>query len=131
MYLVAIFQYCIVALVFMVGKPFKKPFYSNIWFTSSWIALMIANFLLLFNPFEWEFLFDQEQWAAEYPFPQSSWRSVIMLIILLNSVVTVIWELVVVGFVYNLWRTRREKKKVRHQSVENNYQPPHLANITL
>ena len=110
MYLVSIYQYCIVALVFIVGKPFRKPFYTNKWFTGSLVFLMVVNLILTYNPFNWRALYDKSYGiAADIPM---EWRNYLMSLIIVNSVVTIVWEKFIVQYISQKWNEYKEKKEI-------------------
>lgn len=46
------FQYIIVALIFSVGRPYRKPFYSNIAFLISCVILMASNCVMTVKPIQ-------------------------------------------------------------------------------
>ena len=52
LFLLTGYQYIIVALVFSVGKPFRKPFYTNLWFLLSTIVLCAFTTFLSITPIE-------------------------------------------------------------------------------
>ena len=95
----------------MVGKPFKKPFYTNFWFTFSIIVVLALNTLTIYNPFDWQYIYDQDSWvgAGEVPMPVA-WKNKLMLLILGNSVATIIWEELVVRFTVKAWSNKRARK---------------------
>ena len=35
---------------FSISKPFRKPFYTNLWFTFNFFGLYLYNFLIIFFP---------------------------------------------------------------------------------
>ncbi len=114
------------ALVFMVGKPFREPFYTNFWFTGFFIILIVLNVFATFNPFNWQFVYDQDQWAGEWYLPLP-YRIRLMILIAINSLVTIIWERVVVKFVSVSWKERRDEKKRLRDAAESMYVPPSLG----
>lgn len=127
MYIVSIYQYCIVALAFMVGKPFKKAFYTNFWFTTSLALLLIANFFATYNPFNWPFLADEKgDTPSVYNF-DTTWRHTLMIIIIFNSLLTLMWEFLVVKYVAIAWKAYRTKKQMKREAEENTYQPPRVS----
>lgn len=50
-FLFSCYQYIIAAVVFSKGPPFRKPFYTNMYFMGALIILISFSSLLLFNPF--------------------------------------------------------------------------------
>jgi len=127
LYILTTYQYWMTAFVFIVGKPFRQPFYTNFWFTLSLIVLLISNILVNFNPFKWRFI-DTEVTDNLVEF-EPSWRNALFFISLFNCFVTAIWELLVVKYIATSWknyRIRREKAQERKESL---YQAPdvHLS----
>lgn len=124
-----IYQYAFVALAFLVGRPFRKSFYTNTWFTTYFAIYMVFNIMMTFNPFDWTFMYNQVNWAAEIPIPKF-WQWYIFILAMINSAVTVFWERVVVKYVairskemYDVENNRRRtilkgrrKSKLHHGS---------------
>ncbi|TBU30250.1 P-type ATPase [Dichomitus squalens] len=50
LFLVSCFQYILVAAVFSIGPPFRKPMWTNAWFMVSLITLGCFNLLVLLDP---------------------------------------------------------------------------------
>jgi cation-transporting ATPase 13A3/4/5 len=46
-------QYTLICFVFSIGKPFKKPAYSNYWLTADLILLSIMTTYIIINPADW------------------------------------------------------------------------------
>lgn len=44
-YLVSVYQYLITCIAFSVSKPFRKPLYTNAWFSISIALLLVFNIL--------------------------------------------------------------------------------------
>jgi cation-transporting ATPase 13A2 len=119
-FLVSIFQYVFVSVAFMVGKPFRKPFYTNFWFTFCVIFLTILNLILLFNPFNWQFLYpNADKDKADEPITmilsrkikEFNFQYVIFVIVLINTILTMVWERVVVRYTSQWWKEHKKAKK--------------------
>jgi len=140
LYLVSLYQYLTVALVFLVGRPFRKPFYTNFWFTLSFICLLCINLLMTFNPLGWNFIFFQGQsdidndiakYRAESPKISADWRMKIFLLALANSFITIFWERIVVKITATQWkqyRTNRDKQNRVSVSARKVYFNPETQN---
>ena len=90
---------------------------------------MVFNIMMTFNPFDWTFMYNQVNWAAEIPIPKF-WQWYIFILAMINSAVTVFWERVVVKYVairskemYDVENNRRRtilkgrrKSKLHHGS---------------
>lgn len=109
MYLISLYQYCTVALAFLVGKPFRKSFYTNFYFTGILFLEYLACLCVTFNPFDWQFFYNQNTFAALFPI-EMSWRTEIFIIAVINSVCTLVWERVVVKYASLKWKEHRVKK---------------------
>jgi len=109
MYLLSIYQYVTVALAFTVGKPFRKSFYTNKYFTAALIANYIINLLVTFNPFNWQVLYGATL-DAEFPL-EMSWRKTILAIAIVNGLVTIFWERIIVKQVSLRWKEHRDNKE--------------------
>ena len=120
MYLFSIHQYTIIALAFMVGRPFRKPFYTNAWFTIGFVLLMCANIITTLNPFNFEFMYD---WNGETRLP-NYWRNQILLFAAINGAITLFWERVIVKTVSIGWKNHRDKKERYLRLQESKYKPP-------
>jgi len=118
-YLLTIFQYTMTAWVFLEGKPFKKPFYMNFWFTISLVVILVSSVLIVLDPFDWRFLYDTD-WAMEVEFPME-WRCKLMGIIIGNSVLTVLWEKIGVAAMTKAWKKYKEKKSFKNVMEEYVY----------
>jgi len=117
LYLLAVYQYAFVALAFLVGRPFRKSFYTNLYFTIYFVLFFFFNIQMTFNVLHWRFIYDQMWWAAEVPLPYE-WRTFIFCWAMINSVVTLVWERVVVKYI--AIRTREnEEKNSRRKSIAN------------
>jgi len=125
-YFTTIWQYCFTALVFMVGKPFREPFYKNFWFTGFFIILMVLNVFVTFNPFNWQFVYNQEIWAGQWYLPLP-FRIKLFILIIVNAMVTIFWERVIVKIVSVSWKERREERRKLIEAQESMYIPPSLG----
>mmetsp|Transcript_6387 Transcript_6387/g.5767 ORF Transcript_6387/g.5767 Transcript_6387/m.5767 type:complete len:119 (+) Transcript_6387:1576-1932(+) len=111
----------------MVGKPFRTPFWTNCWFTISFLLLLTLNLLVTFNPFNWRIVWDPF-WGGEWPFPHgSNWHRKIFLIVVINSICTLLWERLVVTWVSVRWKAYRDKKEQAKIVEESKYVPPKLV----
>ena len=101
----------------MVGKPFKKPFYTNLWFTCSLIIAISLNLLTIYNPFEWSYIYEQDTWvgAGEVEMPLV-WKNKLMLLVLANSVATIIWEEMVVARAAKISNINRDRAQTLETS---------------
>jgi len=124
-FLVSIFQYVFVSVAFMVGKPFRKPLYTNFWFTFCVIFLTILNLLMLFNPFDWQIFYEnKDPNATSQPITMILTRKIndlgfqytLFVIILINTIFTMIWERVVVVYVSKYWKDYKRTKKQSYNS---------------
>jgi len=63
LFLVSCFQYVLVAAVFSIGPPYRKPIYTNVWLMLSIVSLSAVNIVALLAP----------------PAPVSRWLNVMQL----------------------------------------------------
>jgi len=124
LYTLTIYQYWITALAFIVGKPFRKPFYTNFWFTFSFIGLLGTNLLVTYNPFKWSFI-DNQFTDGDIEF-STQWRNIIIIIAAANCLVSLLWEGIVVPIVTTAGKNHREKKQKIENKNESFYHPPEL-----
>jgi len=124
-FLVSIFQYTTVSAAFMVGKPFRKPFYTNFWYTIVIICLTILNLLMLFNPFNWQAFYpnangDQNDEPISMiltrKIKEFNFQYTLFVIIVINCIFTCVWERIIVVYSSKWWKDhKRAKKALRHQ----------------
>jgi len=110
LYIVSIYQYCVVALAFIVGRPFRKPFYTNVWFSISLVVLMIVNLLLTYNPFNWA-MYDPEL-GIEVEVP-SDWIRKLTFIIIINSIATMACEHLLVKKITLKWKEYKSSRALK------------------
>jgi len=96
-----------VALAFIVGKPFRKPFYTNIWFTISIVGLFIVNLLLTYNPFNWA-IYDPEL-GIEVAVP-TDWIRKLTFLIIVNTIATMTCERFLVKYATTKWKEYKAQK---------------------
>jgi len=127
LFLVSIFQYVVVSLAFMVGKPFRKPFYTNFWFTFCLVFLTIMNLILLFNPFNWQWLYPNINGdRAEDPITmilsrkikEFDFQYVLFVLIVINTICTMVWERVIVKHVSLKWKEYKKQRKALEKKDE-------------
>jgi len=115
LYLVGIYQYAVVALAFLVGRPFRQSFYTNKYFTGYFIFYFIFNLQMNFDFLNWQFIY-QHPWEAETQL-LPSWRWTIFTVAMINSCVTIFWERVVVKFIAIKARSTSESMQRRPSYV--------------
>jgi len=122
-FLVSIFQYVFVAVAFMVGKPFRKPLYTNFWFTFCVIFLTILNLIMLFNPFNWQLFYQYEgpntghepiSMILSRQIKEFNFQYTLFVIIILNTILTMVWERVVVVYMSGVWKDYKRQKKLAY-----------------
>jgi len=122
-FLVSIFQYVFVSVAFMVGKPFRQPLYTNFWFTFCVIFLTILNLVMLFNPFNWQMFYPSTDPNATHQpitmilsrkIKEFSFQYTLFVVILLNTIVTMLWERVVVVYASKMWKDYKKTKKLSY-----------------
>jgi cation-transporting ATPase 13A3/4/5 len=53
LFLISMAQYTLICFVFSIGKPFKKPAYSNYWLTADLAVLSIITAYIVIDPADW------------------------------------------------------------------------------
>jgi cation-transporting ATPase 13A3/4/5 len=122
LYLISIYQLSFVALAFLVGRPFRKSFYYNKWFTCYFVFYNFFNVIMNFNPFGWSFITNQT-YAAESPKFTETWRWTVFYIAMANGFVTLVWERVIVKYTTIFWKNYKERKEARYDEF-GNLKPP-------
>ncbi len=113
--MLAIFQYLISGLVYNVGKPFRKPAWTNWWFTITFIVLLCINLTAVFNPWDWSLFYDQDFWNLKVPIT-TEWTNTLVIIIIINSFVTIAWESLGVKYLSQAWKVaKRDHKYIKAQ----------------
>jgi len=109
----------------MVGKPFRMPLYTNFWFTFCVVMLTILNLFMLFNPFNWQFMYpnlnpqDTHQPIAmilSRKIKEFSFQYTLFVIVIINTIFTMIWERIVVVYSSRLWKDYKKTKKLSQTS---------------
>ncbi|KAJ8682806.1 hypothetical protein QAD02_018598 [Eretmocerus hayati] len=90
---ISTFQYAILAVVFSMGKPYRKAIYTNKYFISSIIILTLANIYITLAPAQWIV----ELFELQMP-PVYDWRYMIVGLALINFIVSFVFEFFVVEY---------------------------------
>ncbi|EAR99959.2 E1-E2 ATPase family protein (macronuclear) [Tetrahymena thermophila SB210] len=112
------FQYVATCLSFSIGKPFKKPFYTNKYFTGSVIGILLIGIYvqLFYDPFTKYMLdiFDKVQRDDEEPISvmPKSWNYYCLYLSGINFVVCIFFERFVLRFLTFLYL------KVKGQNIK-------------
>ncbi|XP_074046704.1 polyamine-transporting ATPase 13A3 isoform X3 [Macrotis lagotis] len=85
-FFISSFQYLIVAIAFSKGKPFRQPCYKNGFFVVSVIVLYIFIFFIMLHPVAY---IDQVLEIVCVPY---QWRITMLIIILINTLVSILAE---------------------------------------
>ncbi len=107
-FLIGTIEYLTVAFVFIISKPFKKNFYTNIPFTIFMLAWFIYAFFIILNPDDYSmnllslFNFSDilKQYSDEY------FNIIIFIICFSYFIVSFMLEKFVVPILSNLWNKR-------------------------
>jgi len=110
----------IAGLVYNVGKPFRKPIWTNWWFTITFTVLFCINLIAVFNPWDWSLFYDQDFWNLKVPIP-TEWTNTLVIIIIINSFVTIAWESLGVKYLSQAWKAaKRDHKYLKAQQEAQN-----------
>jgi len=106
-FLVAIFQLTATVLAFSSGKPFRRPFYTNILCTISIIIGGVSTIILILVPIpkiiDFIGMLDFE--------PEQSFRWIILAVALINGAMSILYEIFVVPSVFRVIKKIFKKKK--------------------
>jgi len=118
LFIVSSYQYLAIATVFSTGPPYRKPFYTNIWYLVALVILSGFTAFLLFSPgypFPWiQEFFEIDNLFLDYKFG-------VLIIIVVNAGVNVILEILVStgSWVKRLFHfiTRKKQPKNKYKHV--------------
>ncbi|XP_066467193.1 polyamine-transporting ATPase 13A3 isoform X2 [Tiliqua scincoides] len=86
LFFISSFQYLAVAVAFSKGKPFRQPCYKNYLFVVSVTALCAFTLFILLHPVK------AVDWHLELVCLPSSWRFSILLLVIINTLMSVLVE---------------------------------------
>lgn len=120
LFIISDLQYLLTGIVFSVSKPFRKPFYTNIWLMIYLIAVVFYSFWLNLNPDDWSSdLF--EIIIRDFDEQNKNFKYYLFLITIVNIIVALFFEWVVMKWlekVYNRVIIRKRKERLI-ESVKN------------
>ncbi|KAL4494291.1 hypothetical protein ABPG73_018810 [Tetrahymena malaccensis] len=120
LFLFSNFQYISTCVAFSIGKPFKKEFYTNIWFTISLVLILLCSLyvLLLHDSFTTSFLNIFEQVKQRDAEPISKMPYNFLLVILgvacASFIVNILYEKYMVVKLAIIFKHRKEQKINKH-----------------
>ncbi|KAF9147252.1 hypothetical protein BG015_011143 [Linnemannia schmuckeri] len=122
LFLLSCFQYLLVAIVFSVGPPYRKPMSSNRPFVLITVTLVLTSAIMVLFPTAW--ITDLMQ-LVHIPF---SFRVLIVVMAGLNLAMSLVCE----GWVFpkfaklmgEWWGSRKAKKEARYQHEQQVFAPP-------
>ncbi|CAB0034628.1 unnamed protein product [Trichogramma brassicae] len=122
------FQYAMLAIVFSMGKPYRKSMFTNRWFCLSIFALTLLNVYITIYPAKWVSDILKLQMPPEY-----DWRFAIVGLAVLNFIVCLAFEAFIVDFVIQkkikprLYKPEKSKKpflRLEYELKEDHNWPP-------
>ncbi|EAR98784.2 E1-E2 ATPase family protein (macronuclear) [Tetrahymena thermophila SB210] len=117
LFLFANFQYIATCIAFSIGKPFKKEFYTNVWFTICLVLISLCSLyiLLLQDSFTTSFLniFEQVQLDDNEPISEMprTFLVVILGIACASSLVNIIYEKYVVAKLAVIVKNKKDQSR--------------------
>ncbi|KAL4462608.1 hypothetical protein ABPG74_000438 [Tetrahymena malaccensis] len=117
LFLFSNFQYISTCIAFSIGKPFKKGFYTNIWFTICLVLITLLSLyiLLLHDSFTTSFLdiFEQVQLGDQLPVSEmpKPFLVVILGIACASSLVNILYEKYVVAKLALIFKNKKDQKR--------------------
>ena len=87
MYSVSAFQYIWLVLVFSRGAPFRRPLYTNLWFSAAIVANLVFCCWCVVHPADW-----MAAWLELLPPPSLSWRLTLVGVAVAQLVVAALLE---------------------------------------
>lgn len=113
LFYVSIYQYLMVCVVYSISKPFRQPLYTNLYFTLSLIILLAFGTYIVLTDDSWVInLFELESTTT------MTFRLYLLIIVVVNSIVTYLFEKIAVWYISVWWRARKERKVVLERQQE-------------
>lgn len=121
-YMISSIQYIATAIAFSVGKPFRQPIYSNIFFTLNVIVILVVNYYIILYPADWvrwlmDLMYDIDDNDNEKPgtgystLKKDSVLILIALITALNTAFTYFYESFVIAGITALANKKQKKNE--------------------
>jgi len=111
-WIVSTFQYTVVAMAFMAGRPFRKPVWNNYAFSCFFVALILVDSYFCWNPWNDEWFNDDANFAAStMRIYQAGLSGKIFIVAVVNSTLTMFYERIVVKYCSE-WYERRKKRRM-------------------
>ncbi|XP_014228513.1 probable cation-transporting ATPase W08D2.5 [Trichogramma pretiosum] len=122
------FQYAMLAIVFSMGKPYRKSMFTNRWFCLSIFVLTLLNVYITIYPAKWV----SDILKLQMP-PAYDWRFAIVGLAVLNFVICLAFEAFIVDYVIQkkikprLYKPEKSKKpflRLEYELKEDHNWPP-------
>lgn len=107
---IANFQYIVVCMVYSISKPFRQPLYSNLWLTLSLTILVSVNTFLVIT--DEEFVVDLMDYESDV---SMNFRLTCLVVIVINSIVSYLFERIIVWRISICSKKRQDRKILREQ----------------
>ena len=98
------FQYLIMAVLFAMGHPWKRPLITNLRFTVWCLVVLALNLALLFSPSMAGF------WRSDDVSLPNEWRGRLFAIVLFHLTVSCAWELAGVHYCVKWWKRWKRRQ---------------------
>jgi len=107
LYQVSNFQYLATCCAFLVAYPFRKPFWTNLWFTVTIVLIFLVNASFIFFNYDFPMnkFFDVLPYTGDY-----SYKINVTVGIVLNTVLTFLIEKII-AVPFTAWYDNRVAKK--------------------
>ncbi|KAF9941951.1 hypothetical protein BGZ67_003522 [Mortierella alpina] len=128
LFLLSCFQYLLVAIVFSVGPPYRKPMSTNRPFVVITIVLVLTSAVMVLVPTDWV---TETMQLVGIPF---SFRAFIIILAGLNLVMSLVCEYYVFP-VFARWigewaNARKARREIQHHSQQDVFAPPPQQQLT-
>lgn len=107
------FQYLVICMVFSISKPFRQPLYTNLWFTISLIVLVAFSLFITLCEDDWVI-----SWFGLEAGITEMYRLIILVAVTVNAIMSYLFERIVVWYVSQWWKLRKDRKKAIKQHEE-------------
>ena len=117
-FLISNIQYLITASVYIISKPFKKPFYTNWVLTFFLITSLLYSFKLIINPDYYSRYFLQ---IYDWKEKEGNIKMYLVIICISNFIISYISEKIILPILIKYWNIYKHKKNKENKNKDIEY----------